>query len=235
MGDVSSILSSIASGSSANTGTSAATSAGGAPSLASNFTTFLTLLTTQLQHQDPSTPVDSNQFTQQLVSFAGVQQQVEANSYLKQLLAAVQSNQVGNAASYIGTTVQATGNQGALIGGTAQFGYDLVTAAGAVQVTIKNSGGQQVFSGTGTTSAGRNIVNWDGINSHTGAKEADGVYTISVKATDANNNAVQATPFIIGKVNSAQISNGEVMLDIGALQVPASNVTSITNLPGASA
>jgi flagellar basal-body rod modification protein FlgD len=204
-------------------------------SLASNFNTFLNLLTTQLKNQDPTNPIDSNQFTQQLVEFAGVQQQVQANTYLQQILAAAQGNQVSSAASYIGTTIQATGNQAALSGGgSTQFGYTLSAAATDVKVTIKDSTGAVVFEGSGPGNSATNNVTWDGTNSFTGAHEPDGVYTMSVKATDSKGDAVTATPFITGKVTSASISNGVVMLDVNGLQVPTTNVTSISNLPGTS-
>ncbi len=202
------------------------------PSLADNFNTFLTLLTTQLQHQDPTNPVDSNQFTQQLVAFAGVQQQSQTNTLLKQLIASSQASQVSSASSFIGTTIQAQGNQGALVNGKAQFGYTLAAPAGKVNVTITDSNNNIVFNGLGSTKSGSNIVTWDGTNSYTGIKEQDGVYTISVSATDANGKAITATPFITGTVDSASISNGAIMLDIGALQVPEGNLTSVTNLSG---
>jgi flagellar basal-body rod modification protein FlgD len=204
-------------------------------SLASNFNTFLNLLTTQLQNQDPTNPVDSNQFTQQLVEFAGVQQQVEGNTYLQQILAAVQGSSVSSASSYIGTTVQATGNQAALGStGSATFGYTLASAASNVAVTIKDSSGNVVFQGTGTGNSGSNTVTWNGTNSFTGVTEPAGVYSISVTAADSTGNAVTATPYITGTVTSASISNGTVMLNLNGLQVPTTSVTSIANLPGAS-
>ncbi|HEU5046395.1 MAG TPA: flagellar hook capping FlgD N-terminal domain-containing protein [Rickettsiales bacterium] len=210
---------------------SSSNSSSGLTSLAGNFDTFLTLLTTQLKNQDPTSPVDSNQFTQQLVEFAGVQQQVESNTLLKQLVASSQSGQVSNAASFVGTTIKATGNQGALVSGSAKFGYTLPAGVSVASVTIKDSSGNTVFDGTGSTNTGDNVVTWDGKNSYTGAQEPDGVYTISVSAKDAGGNAVTVTPFITGKVTSASISNGSVVLDIGSLEVPEGNVTLVTNLP----
>ncbi len=200
--------------------------------LASNFNTFLTLLTTQLKNQDPTNPVDSNQFTQQLVAFAGVQQQVQTNSLLQQQLAVSQASQVSSASAFVGTNIQAGGNQGALINGNAQFGYTLGSGAAKAQVTITDGAGHAVFSGTGSTSAGSNVVIWQGNNNLTGAPAPDGVYTMTVQATDANGRPVSATPFITGTVSSASINNGTVMLNIGALQIPASSVTSVTNLTG---
>jgi flagellar basal-body rod modification protein FlgD len=214
--------------------TASSGSGGSALSLASNFNTFLNLLTTQLQNQDPTSPVDSNQFTQQLVEFAGVQQQVQTNTYMQQLVAAAQGNQVSSAASYIGTSIQATGNQASLSGGAANFGYTLSSAASNVQVTIKDANGNTVFTGAGTGNSGSNTVTWNGANSTTGVTEPDGVYTMSVTAADANGTPITATPFITGTVTSASISNGVVELNIGSLQVPTTSVTAITNLPGAS-
>jgi flagellar basal-body rod modification protein FlgD len=200
--------------------------------LGTDFNSFLTLLTTQLKNQSPTDPVDANQFTQQLVQFAGVQQQVQGNATLEKILAAVQGNQVSSAASYVGTTIQATGSKGALVGGKAQFGYDLPLGAGKAEVSITNSAGQVIFNGIGSVNRGSNLVLWDGKNSFTGRTEPDGVYSISVKATDANGKSVAANPFTVGKVDSASIKDGTVILNIGALEVEASKVISISNLTG---
>lgn len=238
MGTTSAIASALAGTATTGTGTtgtsSASTGNGALASLSSNFATFLNLLTTQLQHQDPTAPVDSTQFTQELVQFSGVEAQQQTNTLLQQILTAVQSSQIGSASSYVGSTVQATGDQGVLSNGTANFGYTLPSQAAKADVTITDSSGNIVFSGTGPTGAGPNNVNWNGANSFTGAAEPNGVYTINVKATDANGKAITATPYVTGTVTSASVSNGAVILDLNGLQVPLSNVTSITNLQNAS-
>lgn len=199
--------------------------------IGSNFNTFLTLLTTQLKNQNPTDPVDANAFTQQLVQFAGVQQQVNTNSYLDKILAALNSSQVSSAASYVGTTVQAEGNGGALRAtGNAEFGYTLPLGADTAEVYITNSAGQVVFSGLGSTNRGQNLVTWDGKNSFTGEREAAGVYAITVKAKNSAGAEVTATPFITGTVDSAAIEEGKVMLNIGNMQIDASKVTYIGNL-----
>ena len=234
-------ITSAASTTAATTTTNSAnssTATNSALSLAGNFNTFLTLLTTQLKNQDPTNPVDSNQFTQQLVEFAGVQRQVQSNSLLQQLVNSSETNQAGGGVVIFcrRVAIQASGNHGAIsrAGGKAQFGYTLAGTAATANVTITDSSGNTVFTGTGPTNSGSNLVTWDGTNSITGAAEPAGVYKISVKAADASGNAVTATPFITGTVTSASISNGTVELNIGALQVPESSVTSVTNLPGTS-
>src|ERR1700692_84650 len=73
--------------------------------IASNFTTFLQLLTTQLQNQDPLSPMDTNQFTQQLVQFASVEQQMKSNDSLSTLVSLQQTAQTTSALALVGATV----------------------------------------------------------------------------------------------------------------------------------
>src|SRR3569833_3813191 len=79
--------------------------------LSDNFDTFLQLLTTQLQIQNPLDPLDTNQFTQQLVQFAGVEQQLKSNDQLKQLIAIEKSAQSTQALVYVGNTVAVDGSK----------------------------------------------------------------------------------------------------------------------------
>lgn len=199
--------------------------------IGSNFNTFLTLLTTQLKNQNPTDPVDANAFTQQLVQFAGVQQQVNTNTYLDKILSALNGSQVSSAASYVGTTIQAEGNGGALRAtGNAEFGYTLPLGAETAEVYITDASGAVVFSGLGTTNRGQNLVTWDGKNSFTGERAPEGVYAITVKAKNSSGAEVTATPFITGTVDSAAIADGSVVLNIGNMQIDASKVTYIGNL-----
>ena len=79
--------------------------------IADNFQTFLTLLTTQLQNQNPLDPLDTNQFTQQLVQFAGVEQQLKSNDQLKSLVEIEKSAQATQALVYVGNTVAVDGSK----------------------------------------------------------------------------------------------------------------------------
>src|SRR5674476_748215 len=78
--------------------------------IASNFTTFLQLLTTQLKNQDPLSPMDTNQFTQQLVEFASVEQQMKSNSSLTTLVSLEQAAQSTSALALGGATVVVDGS-----------------------------------------------------------------------------------------------------------------------------
>src|SRR5271170_5439514 len=107
------IANSSASGSTAN-GSSGVSSNSGLNELADNFNSFLTLLTTQLQNQDPLDPLDTNQFTQQLVEFTSVQQQVDMNTNLQTLITLQQTAAATSAMQFIGSTVTLTGSTSTL-------------------------------------------------------------------------------------------------------------------------
>jgi flagellar basal-body rod modification protein FlgD len=79
-------------------------------SLASNSQTFLTLLTTQLKNQDPTSPLDTNQFTSQLTQMTGVEQQVLSNQLLQQLVSQSSGSGVTSAVGLIGKSVTASGS-----------------------------------------------------------------------------------------------------------------------------
>ena len=151
---------------------------------------FLTMLTTQLKHQDPSSPMDTNTFTQQIAQYSGVQQQVTTNANLEKLIAASQQSTASTAVGYIGKEIESAGNTGLIVGGQGAFSYILPVAADSAHITIKNAAGAIVFSGAATTQAGRNVVIWDGKNSATGAQEPDGTYTMAITANDAKNVAI---------------------------------------------
>src|SRR6185312_1698596 len=119
--------------------------------LSGNFSTFLTLLTTQLKNQDPTAPMDSNQFTQQLVEFSQVEQQIDTNTNLKSLITQSTSQAGTFATSYLGKKVSITDGTASLSGGQASWTYNLAAAASSATLTVTNAAGVTVYSGTGST------------------------------------------------------------------------------------
>src|SRR3954463_1904893 len=97
--------------------------------IAGNFDTFLQLLTTQLQNQNPLDPLDTNQFTQQLVEFSGVEQQLKTNDFLSSLVQANANTTNSNAVGYIGKTVTASGVRAELANNKATWSFNLKDAA----------------------------------------------------------------------------------------------------------
>src|SRR5580692_10651622 len=98
-----------------STNSNGTTSSGDAMNqLSGNFDTFLTLLTTQLKNQDPTSPMDSNEFTQQLVEFSQVEQQIDTNTNLQTLITQGQSQSGAYATGYLGKSVSITNGNASL-------------------------------------------------------------------------------------------------------------------------
>src|SRR5437870_7013447 len=120
------------------TGTAASTTGVANKTIADNFQTFLTLLTTQLKNQNPLDPLDTNQFTQQLVQFAQVEQQLKQNEQLGTLISIEKSAQATTALAFVGSTVAVDGQTAALKNGSATWSFQVPKPISAT-VTIKNT------------------------------------------------------------------------------------------------
>ncbi len=201
--------------------------------LGDNFDDFLKLLTTQLKNQDPSEPLDTNEFTSQLVQFATVEQQLATNTNLEKLIALNSNTGVQGASSYIGKAVDAKGNAGFLTSsGTAPFVYSLDVPAKDVKIAIADATGKVVFNGTGPGNVGSNLVTWDGTNSISGQKMAAGDYYLVVNATGYDGTKLEATTSTTGRVSAASTdADGNVVLTVGNLEVPIADVKGIRELP----
>jgi flagellar basal-body rod modification protein FlgD len=210
-----------------STGTSSTSGSSAMDQLSGNFDTFLQLLTTQLQNQDPLSPMDSNQFTQQLVEFSQVEQQINTNTNLQTLITQGQSQSGAYATGYLGKVVSVSGGQGALTNGQAQWSYNLATAASSTVLSVTNASGQVVYSGAGQTTAGNNTFTWNGQDLN-GNQLPDGTYTLAVNASNAGT-AVTTTVSSSGTVSEVNMTGGSPQLVIGAMQVPLTSIGEIQN------
>jgi flagellar basal-body rod modification protein FlgD len=184
-----------------------------AQTIAGNFNTFLQLLTTQLQNQNPLDPLDTNQFTSQLVQFAGVEQQLKMNDQLTSLVSLQQTAQSTAALSFVGKTVAVDGSAGQLTGGQADWTFTVPKPASA-SVAIKSSTGQTVYSGTYTMQAGTQQFQWDGRDNN-GVVQPDGTYSLSMTGVDASGQNVAISTEIDGTVDSVDLSQNPPLLSIG--------------------
>jgi len=200
-------------------------------SLTSNLNTFLTMLTVQLKNQDPLSPMDSTQFTNQLVQYSQVEQQININSNLGTLISMQKSSTQATAIGYIGQTVSTTGSDLPLQSGVSAFSYTLPSTATKLSVTIQDSSGKTVATlASPDLSSGTHLVKWDGKDS-SGNQLSDGAYKIAVSATDASGSSITASTTTYGVVTgvTADGTNG-TQLQLGAVTTPLANVQSI--LPG---
>ncbi|WP_319530041.1 flagellar hook capping FlgD N-terminal domain-containing protein [uncultured Cohaesibacter sp.] len=206
---------------------SSTTASSDTASLVQNYETFLTLLTTQLQHQDPMDPMDSSQFTQQLVQFSSVEQQIKSNEQLENLASMMTSSNALGVLNFVGTTVTIDGTKAYLNDyGSATFAFESA-GEGSADITISNANGQIVYSESGVgISPGNQAFNWDGTD-NAGNRLAKGTYTISINATDANDDAISITTDTTGVVENVDISSSEPMLVVGGQQIPTSQIKSV--------
>jgi flagellar basal-body rod modification protein FlgD len=196
--------------------------------LSSNFSTFLTLLTTQLKNQDPTSPMDSNQFTQQLVMYSQVEQQINTNDNLKTLISQGTSNAAGMTTSYLGKKVSVTNGQASLTNSSATWTYNLKTMAATAQLSVSDSTGKTVFTGTGDTAAGNNTFTWDGKDTN-GNQLPDGPYKLTVTAADSAGNAVTNTVVSVGTVTQIDMTGSAPQLIVGNMEVGLGDIATVTN------
>jgi flagellar basal-body rod modification protein FlgD len=180
--------------------------------LADNFQTFLTLLTTQLQNQNPLDPLDTNQFTQQLVQFAGVEQQLKSNEQLKALLALEKSAQSTNALIYVGNTVAVDGST-QQFDGSATWNLKAEKSA-TTAITITNAAGQTVYSGNFTLNQGNASFVWDG-KGNDGTQWPAGSYKLTATGKDSTGKDVAVATEIQGIVDSVDLTASPPLLSIG--------------------
>src|SRR5262245_59225560 len=211
-------------------GASAATAAIGEKTISQNFDTFLTLLTTQLKNQNPLDPLDTNQFTQQLVQFAQVEQQMSMNSQLTTLISLQKATQTTAALGFLGSTVVVDGDTAALSGGGATWSFTADKPATA-NFNIKSSTGQVVYSEARTVGAGAQDFTWNG-RSTTGQTLPDGDYTLSITAKDASGNTTAIGTQVQGKVDGVDLTQTPPVLKMGKRSFSLDKIKSVTRTGG---
>jgi flagellar basal-body rod modification protein FlgD len=213
-----------------STSTAEAANSNASQQLAGNFDTFLQLLTTQLQNQNPLDPLDTNQFTEQLVEFASVEQQINENTNLQTLISMQQTNEATSALQLVGSTVTVGGNAAALdnaANSAATWNLTTTTPATAT-VTVTSAAGTTAYSGTMSLNAGTQSFTWNGQGSN-GQTWPDGTYKLSVTATGANGQAVSVSTQVQGVVSGVNLTSTPPTLTVNGQSVQISQVTSITH------
>jgi flagellar basal-body rod modification protein FlgD len=213
---------------SATSASTASAAANAQKTLSGNFDTFLTLLTTQLKNQDPLSPMDSNQFTQQLVQFSQVEQQINSNKNLENLIALTKSQTATNAVSYLGKTLTITDGTAALQNGSANWTYSLPGDAAITKLVITDSRGRGVYATTGETTLGPHQFVWDGKDG-SGTSVPPGTYKLNVIATAADGSSMTGSVTSQGSISEIDLTGSEPALMIGTLSIPLSKATLISD------
>ena len=195
-------------------------------SIAEDFDTFLTLLTTQLKNQSPLDPVKTNEFTQQLVQFTQVEQSVKQNANLEKLIQLSAANTITNVVGFLGGEVTVSGTTAQLSEGSAKWNYEIEGGSDDATFTILNSDGVPVYSTSGPAANGKNEFVWNGQTS-TGSPAPNGDYSLSVTAVDSSGTALKVTTEIVGVVDGVDFSGDEPLLLIGSREVKLEDIISV--------
>jgi flagellar basal-body rod modification protein FlgD len=180
-----------------------------------------------LKNQNPLDPLDTNQFTQQLVQFAGVEQQLKTNDQLTALLALQQTAQSTQALGFVGKTAVVDGSTALVNHGSATWQLGVPTNAN-VNISITNSAGQTVFTNSYAVSAGTNqTFAWDG-KGNDGVQWPDGQYKLTATAADNAGNSVAVTTQIQGVVSSVDLTQSPPLLSINGQTYTVSQIKSIS-------
>jgi flagellar basal-body rod modification protein FlgD len=188
---------------------------------------FLTLLVTQLQNQDPLNPMDNSQLTSQLAQISTVNGIQQMNTTMQGLATSFSTGQQLQATSMIGHQVLTSGNSVTMNGGPVTAGVQLDGAASGVTVQILSATGAVVRTmELGSQQSGIVPFQWNGLTD-SGAQAAAGGYTFAVKATSGSQ-TVNAKPLTAGNVSSVTLNGGSVGLNVdGVGNVPLSQIISI--------
>ncbi len=193
-------------------------------SLADDFTQFLTLLTTQLQNQDPLSPMDSNEFTSQLVQFSQVEQSINTNTKLDDLVNLQLGNATTSALGYVGLDVQYVSAELSLEEGeSTTIRYSLDGAASVSKINIFDEEGGLVFSADAEKGVGAHEFEWNGqdlVNNQLPA----GTYVVRIDSTDIDENPVNTTTVVQSRVKGIEQQNGIVYALVGDRAVPISSI-----------
>ena len=188
---------------------------------------FLFLLTQQLKYQNPLDPMDTSEYTNQLVQYAQVEQSIQSNTYLERIVAQNVNAVATQAVSYMDQYIQALGSGQPLQNGSAKFSYVLGADATSCVVAIKDASGNFVKSCTGVEqSAGRHEMTWDGKDNY-GNQLEDGAYTLVVTALDSTGSSVEVQTTVFGKVTGVAYDGDSVAIGMGGIAVDMNSVLAI--------
>lgn len=212
-------------------GSSSSSAAGNASKqLDSDFDDFLKLFITQLENQDPTEPLDSNQFTQQIVSFTQVEQQIATNTNLEKIVTAQNAAQTSDLVAYVGKEVEFEGSTISVPAeGNTLFAFELEEAVDEAFVTIRDTSGNVVFNGTAPTTAGRQTVSWDGLDNN-GNRVSEGVYFVQV-TSETGDVLDEHQPIVKGTVSGINMLSEDPGLVVNFQEVKLSDIRFVGTEP----
>ncbi len=206
--------------------TAGAASATDGAAIADDFDAFLRILTTQLRNQNPLEPLDTNEFTAQLVQFSQVEQSIKTNENLESVVQLAAAAAATNAVGFIGKTVSVQTTQAVLSDGAAAWQYDSEKASSDSTFTIRDAAGNIVWQGSREVVTGQGSFNWDG-RDNDGNQVADGTYSLTIEARDSDGIAIAVGISSNARIDGVDFSGSEPVLMAGDTRILMSDVSRI--------
>jgi flagellar basal-body rod modification protein FlgD len=199
--------------------------------LAEDFDEFLTLLTTQLQNQDPLNPMDSSEFTNQIVQFSQVEQAINQNQKLDDLVGLQLASISSVALGYVGLDVSYRSAEMNFDGeNPVKINYAITDQVKGAQLNIIDEEGNIVLTEQVPSEVGGHEFIWDGAHNGDGTV-GPGTYSIRIDATDPDGGLADVSTVVTGRVRGIESQDGIILVLIGERAVPINSIINAT-LPG---
>lgn len=196
---------------------------GASNALNANFDMFLKLLTTQMQNQDPLDPMETSEYTQQLVQYSSVEQSIQQTSTLKDILASLSTQDLAQSANFLGTHAMFDSATAGMSASTpADWSWEASRPVETLSATITNASGQVVD--TRVLDAARvGNFRWDGSLAN-GRTAPDGSYTLALTARSADGTNVPVAIRSKGLIDQVETVGGVVRLGINGADFGVSDL-----------
>lgn len=193
-----------------------------------DYTMFLKLLTTQMQNQDPLKPMDTAEYTQQLVQFSQVEQATQQTGVLKDILSQLNTQQMAQASAFVGREARFDSAVAGLGADPAAWSYHVDGVPASITATIADASGK-VIRTVPLDPAAQGRFEWDGVTGD-GTRVADGAYTLALNATGAGGETLAATINSIARVTDVMSSGSGVMLGVNGIHMPLNKMIGVSDI-----
>lgn len=193
-----------------------------------DFEMFLTLLTTQLQNQDPLDPMDSSEYTQQLVQYSQVEQSIQQTQVLKDIAAQLSAHDMAEASAFIGRGVEYDLPTAGLNEEPASWTWDSDVSVETLSATVTDSSGKTVYRDTITAGDRKGTFAWDG-SLGGGLTAPHGAYTLALEGKNSSGASLPVSVRATGKVSEVTMGGGSVSLIAGGVSVPVSELVRVSD------
>lgn len=191
---------------------------------------FLTLLTAQLQNQDPLNPVSNEDFVAQLAQFSSLEELMGISTGLEAVYLGITSMNNATMAALVGAEVVAYGDSFTYNGtGEVDLHFDASSAATDVTLTVTNEDGEVVSTvDIGAIEEGEGAYTWDGRDDD-GNQLPEGDYSFSFTATDAEGNDVDVAELLVGTIDEMDYSSGMPLPSVDGALISLGDIIRLTN------